>query len=268
MRGIPLLSLKIGFYSPDPKTRWMGTELTHTEHHQELAKVVFESWDSEAITNLLCAWTSESSSHKPYPSLKICAEYLIGLHYFYPFSPRLRQYIIYAVELIGYEPFEQAGVERFVGLLNDLQVCTKETEYAGNWAMILLGIIKSGGTEYLSLMYYEWMVELAAYWSDEAKKNIYNPSIMTSLESNGEWDKLKCWIVVAWIIWPPEGGQTTVEALEHVIVLLSHQQPGAVQELEEQMREWHRKWLWTGVPESFLQVCKHMHDEAAQQDIL
>lgn len=269
MGYIPLLSLKIGFYSPDPKDRWTGANLTHTEHHQELARVVFSSGDGEAVADLLCAWTSRSYAHDPYPSLRICAEYLIGLHYLHPFSLRLRQYIIHAIELIGYEPFEQVGLEGFVGLLDDLQVCTKDTEHTGKWEKILLDTVQScKETEHLSLTYYEWLVEFAGYWSDELRNSTYNPYIITSLESNREWDKLKCWIAVVWTIWPPEDGQTTVEDLKHVMVSLSHQQPGAVQELERQMRESHRKWPWIQIPESFLQIFKHVHNEAAQQATL
>jgi len=93
-------------------------EIIHTEHHQKMANAVFSSGGCEEIADLLCAWTSRSSSHIPYPQLKICAEHLIGLHHLHPFSSRLQSYIIYAIRLIGYQQFEG-----FIGLLNDLQVC-------------------------------------------------------------------------------------------------------------------------------------------------
>ena len=269
MGVVPRLSLKIGFHSPNPKNRWIEAGLTHTEHHQELARIIFGSWDSEAVTDLLYAWTSESGSHEPYPPLRTCAGYLINFHYFHPFSPRLRQCTISAVEFIGYEPFEQAGVGGFVGLLNDLQVSEEDTSNTFTWAKILLGAIQaSEGNQYLSPMYYKWFMVIAAYNQDLLREHTYNPNTIKSLESNEEWDKLKCWIIVVWAVWSQEGGQVTVEDLEHVMVSLSHQQPGAVQELEEEMREWREKYSWVWVPEAFQEICERVCDEVTQKATL
>ena len=88
-KDLLLLSLEIGFHHLNPLDRWIEAKLVHTEHHQGLANIIFESKSGEAIADLLCAWTSRSYSHQPYTSLNICAKHLIGLHYLYPFSSRL-----------------------------------------------------------------------------------------------------------------------------------------------------------------------------------
>jgi len=231
-----------------------------------MTNIVFSSRDGEAIIDLLCAWTSRSDSHIPYPQLGICAEHLISLDYLHPFSPRLRLHIIYAIELIGYQQFEQVGVEEFFRLLDDLQVCAKDMDYSVGWVRLLLDTITSPrGIQYLSYSYWELLLELVAYHSDELGGVTYIPHIMSSLEDAKEWDKLKCWIAIVWLVWPPEGGKTTEEDLEHVMLLLFHQKPGALQKLEEQMEKWSEKWAWIEVPELFQQICKWAHNEAAQQ---
>ena len=266
-RGYPfLLSLEIGFRHLDPTTQWIEAKLTHREHHWKLATIVFRSGDGEAIADLLHAWTSESDSHAPYSSLKMCAEHLIGLHDLQPFSPRLRQHIINTIELIGYQPFEQAGTDGFIGLLNTLDVHYSDIHYSYTWAKLLLDVIQSPATiQHLSNLYWEWLAYLAVRWSSElASQTTYNPHTIASLEGSGEWDKLKCWLYVVWTVWPP-GDQATKESLEHVMFSLSCQQPGAIQELEEQLDEYDRQWSWITVPESFQQICKKIQ---AQQTTL
>ena len=112
-KDLLLLSLEIGFHHLNFQYRWIEAKLVHTEHHQGLADIVFESKSGEAIADLLYAWTSESNSHQPYTLLNICAKHLIDLHYLHPFPPRLRHMIICSISLIGYQEFKQVGVEGF-----------------------------------------------------------------------------------------------------------------------------------------------------------
>ena len=260
-----LLSLEISFRHLNPNQQEIEAELTHREHHQKLATVVFRSGDGEAIADLLRAWTSKSSSHAPYSSLKMCTGHLIDLQNLQPFSPRLRQLIITAIGLIGFQPFEQAGIDGFIGLLNVLEVHANDThDYM--WTKILLDIIQSPAeNQHLSHLYWESFVKLAAFWSyGLADDTTYNPHTIASLESSGEWDKLKCWLCVVWMVWPP-GGETTEDNLEHVMLSLSHQRPGAILELEGQLEKYHSQWWWISIPESFQQICKKIK---AQQTAL
>ena len=266
-KALLFLSLEIGFRHVNPKRKQI--KLIHTEHHQKLANIVFSSGVSEAITDLLCAWTSKSSSNTPYPQLKMCAEHLIGLH-LHPFSSRLRSHIIYAIRLIGYKQFEQVGVEGFIRLLNDLHVCAKDLDIGVvAWLRLLLDTIKSSeGIHHLSCSYWELLVGLIAHWSRWLRTSTYSPHIMISLQDAKEWDKLTCWIGVVWMVWPPESGRTTKEDLEHVMLSLFHQQPGALQKLEEHMEQWSKAQSSNEIPKSFEQICKQAHDKAAQQATL
>jgi len=261
-----LLSLELGFHHIDPRERRIEAKLIHTENHQKLASIVFSSRKDRAIADLLCSWTSRSDFHAPYPQLEICAEHLISLHCLHPFSSRLRLHIIDAIECIGYQEFEQVGTEEFVRLLNNLQVCAGGPVNGSKWSKILLDTIKlSKGIQHLSHQYWKWLVEYAAYWPDGLKTHAYSPHSMASLVDAKEWDKLRCWITIVWLVWPPEGGKTTEEDLENAMFLLFHQQPSALQELEEEMKQWSKKWSRIQIPKSFEQICKKAYDKIAQQ---
>ena len=267
-KDLLLLSLQIGFSHLDPKRYQIDAKLTHTEHHKGMAAIIFDSGDQEAIADLLNAWTSRSSSHGPFTSLHICIDHLIGLHR-WTLSPRLRQFIIYTIQLIGYQPFEVAGVEGFIGLLNSLQVHVEDINSRLQWTRLLLNTIQSSeGAQHLSLQYWELLGQLVVSCSQYLGDNPYNPNTITSLKEVEEWDKLKYWVGTIWMVWPPEGGKTTEKDLEHVMLLLFHQQPGAVQEIKEQMKQWSGWPFWNNIPLSFQQICRQVEIEARQQVIL
>ena len=216
-----LLALEAGFRHLDPRGGQILAKLTHTEHHTKLVDIVFGSGDTEAIADLLQAWTSRSSSHQPPTSFKRCAGYLINLflhapspyycapspspyyrapspyhcapspyHHapspyhpassYYrapspyhrapspyrsvdpPHSQRLRKLVIYAIELIGFQEFEQVGVREFCGLLDTLHVSTKDIGSKENWARLLLDAIQSPqGAQYLPHPYWELLAEFS-----------------------------------------------------------------------------------------------------------
>ena len=263
-----LLSLEIGFRHHYPESCWIEAKLIHTEHHQKLADVVFESRDSEVIADLLYAWTSSSNEHQPYASLGMCAEHLIGLCHLQPFSPRLQLLVIRAVELIGYQAFEQAGVEEFVRLLNSLHVSFWDMEDNVKWARLLLDIIKSSdGIQHLSQMYWELLVELAVLESWQLTDYTYSPYIMELLQDAEEWDKLECWIGIVWVVWPPEGDKTMEQDLQHVTKLLFHNQPSAILKLKQWVERWSRI-QYRGVPKSFQSISEQTYIKGAQQDTL
>jgi len=267
-KDLLLLSLQIGFSNLDPKIYQIDAKLTHTEHHEGMAAIIFDNGSQEAIADLLHAWTSRSSSHEPFASLNICIKHLIGLQK-WSFSPRLRQFIIYTIQLIGYQPFEEAGVEGFVGLLNSLQVHVGDINNRLQWARILLNTIQSSkGAQILSFQYWELLGKLVVSCSQYLEDSPYNPHTMKSLKDAGEWDKLKCWVGVIWMIWPPEGGKTTEGDLEDIMLLLFHQQSDAIQDLKEQIKQWSRRPFWNNIPMSFQQICRQVDIEAVQKVIL
>jgi len=194
----------------------------------------------------------------------MCVEYLVTLHHKQAFSSRLRQLIIRTINLIGYHQFEQVGVEGFVELLNNLHVCVKEMDNQANWATLLMGTIQSSKKiQNLSYPHWEFLVEFAISQPWWLEGITYVPDPMVSLENAEEWDKLRCWMGVVWMVWPPENGKTKREDLEHITLSLFHQQPSAVQKLEQ----WMERWRGGGreIPQSFQQICEQEYVRAAQQ---
>jgi len=179
----------------------MESKLIHTEHHQKLASIVFSSGDGEAIADLLYAWTSWSNPHELYPQLEICVEHLIGLHHLYPFSSRLQSHIIDAIVCIGYQQFEQFEAEEVVRLLSDLEAYTGDQFNGCGWIGLLLdGIKSSKGIQHLSHSDWKWLVECVAYRSDELETSTYSPDTMVFLVDTKEWEKLKCWVTIVWLV--------------------------------------------------------------------
>lgn len=138
-------SLKVGFRHLDSQGYWFpDLHLTHTDYHRALVDVVFKSENSEAIADLLRAWTVENEVRKPaHTLLGLCVGHLVDLHNLVPFSSSLRQLVIRSVGIIGYERFEEVGVERFAELLNRLRVDTEDLElrFRPIWASLLLDTI-------------------------------------------------------------------------------------------------------------------------------
>jgi len=258
--GLLLASLEIGFRHLDPQDLDTVPMLTHTEHHREMADVVFKSQKNEAIADLLHAWII---GHSLLPSLATCTERLACLYNFVPFSPRLRRLVIRSVELIGYGGFERVGVERFVGLLNHLHVTVVDMDYQSEWLGHLLATLQTlEGAQHLSHWYWELLAELALSWSLRLNV-IYDRRIVTFLAEAQEWRKLECWMGIVWVLWPPEDGRTMEEDLGRSILLLFRQRPDAFQKLEQWMERWS-EIRNKNVPESFQRICKQAQ-EAAQR---
>jgi len=262
-----LVCLEIGFRHLDFQRRYIEAKITHTEHHRGLIDVVFKSQESEVIADLLHAWTTESGSHKSaYALLGFCAGHLVGLRNLVPFSSRLRRLVIRSVELIGYKGFEGAGVERFAELLNHLHVAVEDMDRKGNWAKLLLDIIRSSeGTQHLSHWYWELLVGLAVSESWLVSlDSAHSLRIVAFLTEAEEWSRLECWMGIIWMVLPREANAMAEGDLGHSMLLLFRQRPGAVQKLEQWIEQWGQE-NYEEVPESFKQICKRVR-EAAQQD--
>jgi hypothetical protein len=263
-KNLLLLSLKIGFRHLNPQTGEIEAKFTHM-NHQKMSDVIFGSGNAEAIADLLHAWISQDKHAAPPIFLEMCAQHLIGLHNMQPFSLRLQQLVIRSIGFIGYQVFEQVGVEGFVELLNSLCVGFEDISICDvQWGQLLQDIIQSpNGIQHLSLQYWEILVEIEVQDSLHPAIQTNIPHIMTSLEASKEWDKLECWVAVVWMKWPLEESKTTEEDLEHVMLSLSHQQPGTIQKLKQRMEKWSKRRSWNKVPESFYQICAKV-----EQDVL
>ena len=233
-----LLCLEIGFRHLDPESI-MEAKLTHRDYHQRMVDIVFENGDSGHIADLLCAWTSSNRLHEPHVSLNMCAGHLINLSDWQPLSPRLRQFVIRSIRHIGYQGFEEVGMEGFVGLLNSLRVGVENmNRTVVPWARLLLATIQSTeGVRNLSHQYWELLVELSISVSQNLTGIARKRHIMYSLADEAEWDKLECWIGVIWMVWPPVGRNSAGD-LERVTRLLFRELPGSIQRLGRWMELW------------------------------
>ena len=268
--SLVLYSLEIGFRHFDPEDWRISDNFTHTEHHRVLVEVVFKCKESEAIADLLQAWTMRGIVDDQADALLgICAGHLVGLHRMTPLSPRLRRLVIRSIEFIGYKRFEEVGVGRFIDLLNHLHVDVEDVGAGFNWMLILLDAIRSPeGTRDLSIQSWELLVEFEITlppWLSRERIRTDTPQITASLLKAREWDKLECWMGVVWMVWPSEA-DATMEDVEDAMVLLFHQRPGAVQKLAQWMERWSKEWS-EEVPKAFERICKRSQ-ETTQLDAL
>ena len=232
---------------------------SHTEHHQRMVDTVFDSQNDEVIADLLHAWTSRDDSNEPPPSLGVDAKHLVGLR---PSSQELRQLVIRAVGSIGYQGFEQVGVEGFFGLLDHLHAGVEDMDDKEGWATLLLDTIQSpDDVPPLPHPYWESLAELSVSESQRLEGVAWKSDVMESLENNLEWDKLEAWMGIVWMVWPKVG--STTEDVRGVMLSLFHQRPGAIQKLEQWLERWSEGHGNT-VPETFEEICRQALREAAQ----
>ena len=229
-------------------------------YHQQLVDIVFENGDDEFIADLLHAWTSTSESHDLRPSLSACAKHLV---YLQPASERLRRLAIRSVELIGYQEFEEVGVEQFAGLPDDIHVSVEDMDNKNEWAL-LLDVLKSAeGIRHLSHPYWELLGELATLCSWRLGGDVRSSLVMMLLEDDQEWGKLECGIGIVWMVWPPETVGVTGEDVERIMFSLFHRQPGAIQKLERQIEHWSEENKYD-IPEPFQRICKRARSESTR----
>lgn len=249
-RALLFRALEIGFRHLDPQSQIMGAKLTHTEHHREMADVVFKHGGDEVIADLLHAWTPVQTCRYYYilaTPLHTCVGYLVGLQRLQPFSPRLRPLLILSIRLIDYRRFEEAGSERFFELLDHLHIDVEDMDIHVNdiyfrcgWVKFLLNVVKSAeAIRRLSYPYWELLVELAISDGFSAKLGGYSPyaHIIESLEGAKEWDKLECWICVVWVLWNPGSSDARATNLESATLSLFRRRPGAIQKLDGWMEK-------------------------------
>ena len=250
-----LRSLEVGFRHLSSSSRkFRGITLTHTEHHRELVEIVFNSNDSEAIADLLRAFTMHMVN-RPLEGtpLDICAGYLINLHdkITVPFSPRLRCLVVRSIEWLVYHGFNEVGTERFVEFLNSLHVDTEDVDDPNEWVSVLLEVMESSeGAQHLAIPSWELLVELKI--TRRIINATYNPCVTDYLLTSQQWDKLECWMGFVWMNLPVPDDM--MEGIEDATASLFHQRPGAVQKLIEWIERYSIN-KYKEVPGSFQQIC-------------
>ena len=229
------ISLEIGFRRCGPQSQLVEVKLTHTEHHQRMVDVVFKHGLGDEIADFLHAWIPRQYyGTPPHPSLHTCASHLVALQRIRPFSPRLRHILISSICLIGYQKFEQVGVEKTFELLDDLHIRAEDVGLGSGWQNFLMAAIRSPEAVH-RLPYACWnsMVELISrqQWGMGRWPYKDYSHLMESLEGAGEWDRLECWIGNVWYLWGP----IRATNLEPATLSLLRRRPDSVQKLERLM---------------------------------
>ena len=240
-----LVCLELAFRRLDPRAS-IPTELTYNEDYQELVDVVFKSQNSEAIADLLHSWIATTFTSKFQEGVGICTRLLADFHNLVPLPQRLRLLVIRYVGNVGYEGFEDTGVEKFTELLDHLHPSVEEVG-AWGWSSLLLAVILSPeGIQHLSHWYWELLAELTLLQRVSSFRVTNAVGIAKTLIEAREWGKLECWIRAVWVV-PSlmHGGEHDLEiaasteagiTIEGVLEILFQEQPHAAQRLEEWMK--------------------------------
>lgn len=257
-------ALEVGFRHHDPQKFRMLGDLTHTQHHQELADVVFKSNWSESIADLLCALIAYDHDEPAVKSIGIYKRHIADLHNNFtgPFSLRLRQLVVRSIELIGHEGFGEGEAGKFIGLLNHLCIGVENLDWPYDWASMLVEIIQTTeGTRRLAIQAWEFLVKVAiSYpWAFE-NVTTYDPRVTDLLLGGQEWEKLECWLGVVWLAWVPETDRG-IEDIRSATNLLFRQKPEAIRRLTQWMEDC--TWRWArATPAPFREICERAQLDA------
>ena len=227
------MAFAVGFRQVDPNYISTDIYLVHTRHHESMLDHVFKSEDDDAIADVVSAWVVDPLVS---PSGS-CARRLIELaERGRPFSPRLRQVIVYAIR--GRWPIELkvAGLE-LVLLLNHLEVSVEDVDDIASklyWVTLLVGVLRSPvGRESLSSHYW---ISLGNLISTGARVPTGSPGLdmetMRSLEETEDWEKLEIWLLVVWGSRYTDGA-VPMEDVERTTLKLFLQRPIAIQRFKD-----------------------------------
>ena len=255
-----LFSLRVAFRNYDPLDGWHKGDLIHTQSHRELAVKVFESGNSEPISDLLCTLIMRLKQRPLVHSLDIC-KYIVGLpnRIAMPFSPRLRRLLLRVIECIGVNGFKEVGVENFVWLVDRLGTEAQERDLPDGWGSILLDVVQTPGAHrHLALPSWELLTELAS------KPRLWNPppyasEVTVSLLDDQEWDKLECWLVVVpvlWHWWIDDRAEEVLRLRHALKSLIFQQQHDAFRQLKQRMEQRIHKCGVPGALKTFKRICK------------
>jgi len=221
------MTLEIAFRLVVPGHDQPDLHLPDTSHDDWVFETAFSSDDDEIIADAVCAWIGDN------PPASSCAHYFarrVGIDE--PFSKRLRQLSIHAIEHIWHRELE-GSMSETVSLLNHLKVGLDEMGSKEEWGWLLARVISlPTGPESLSSHYWHLLGQPQSLMMRECWKMDPVPfSVVTrSLEKAKDWEKLETWMVVAWLA---EQADAKFADIEQVTYRLLSQQPPALLSFEE-----------------------------------
>ena len=263
------LSLEISSRGLDPSFHWNGARQVHHKHYQCMLDIVFKSGSDEVIADLLQTWIIHDFFHRSHPLSDLWARHLIHLEPVASTSQRLQQLIIDSIGYVGFHPFEQAGVEGFVLLLNHLGVGVDNMPVRDSqhkWLSVLCGVVHSPrGRQSLGNPCWELIPELA---TTHPLFSLWEPSdndlqIMIALEQEQEWGRLGFWLGYIWLLLRPKINAVP-DDLRRVTLSLLHHQPS----IAEKLKQWLQRLVTGDIPECLecLEwICEQASLEAALQ---
>jgi hypothetical protein len=262
------LCLKIGFRHLDSWRGRVPVALAHTEHHRRLVDVVFEMRRSEAIADLLRAWSLNGNFSGPDSTLvSTCIERLVSVHNLVTSSPILRRSVLYFIQA-SYYSFGGTGAKELIELLGHLRVGAEEIEDKPRWRSLLSDMVRSSeGAKHLPCRYWKLLLELLIPGRRALVFTVTDISnIAESLIDAQEWEKLECWIGIAWMRYEPPGrGGVAEKDLEDWMVTLFWKLRTDAETLKGWMERWNQQ-SGALIPEPFERTCKRAY-EAAQQRV-
>ena len=190
-----LITFEIGFCCDKPGCDQSGLLLEHTLHHKWVFETILSSDDDEVIADALCIWTVGNINTPP----GSCARYLAErVERATPFSPRLQQASIRAIERIWRNELKVSGLDT-VHWLNCLNIDVDDMVDKQTWAELLVEAIRSPtGPESLSSHYWHMVDKLVVASRLRLGLASHDTEVMRLLEEAEDWEKLGAWMVIVW----------------------------------------------------------------------
>jgi hypothetical protein len=210
-RLLPVI-LEIGFRLVGPSHDGLVLHLNHTSHHRRVFEFAFSSNDDEVIADAVSVWIIGGD---PTPPCSFVGYFAKCMERSRPFSPRLRQVSIRAIESIKYNRLEVSGLET-IHLLNCLNVDADDMVDRCVWVRLLAGVIcLPAGLESLSPHYWCLLDKLSLGTSFYGTPGLREVEVMRLLEEAGDWEKLEVWMAV---VWQSQGHDDLVSITEDELV--------------------------------------------------
>jgi len=220
------ITLEIGFRHVTPSRGQSALHLDHTSHHKWVFETSFSSNDDDILADAVCIWTISNNSTLP----GSCASYLAGrVGSDTPFSPRLQQVSICAIERIWRNELEVSGLDT-VRWLNHLNILTDDVVDGESWAQLLVEVMRSPlGLESLSPHHWRLLDKLVAS-NHFLGLESHDMEVMRSLEKAEDWEKLGVWMAAVWSGIPES---ESMEGIEEVTLKLLSRRSSAFPRFED-----------------------------------
>jgi len=241
------ITFEIGFCRDKPGRDQSVLRLDHTSHHKWVFETILSSDDDEVIADALCIWTVGDGNTPP----GSCARYLVErVERAAPFSPRLRQASIRAIERTRHNELKVSGLDT-IRWLNCLDVDVDDIVEEETWAELLVVAMRSPtGPESISSHYWHLVDKLVVASRLQLILAPRDTEIMRSLEKAEDWEKLGAWMVIVWSFLSESEIPTSesMEGIEQVTLRLLLRRPSALPTFED--------LCWAGCPCSGCRACK------------